>query len=145
MKKLFAFIVLPLALAAGLLVNLNQRHALAAEVGGIFIERDAEVKQPGPGPHGGLGKSTGYIFFEKVPNLHYSFRKRVLHKGATIGYHKQDVDEVYYFLDGKGTMTLDGKEVPVKPGDCVLTRKGSSHGTVNTGDGDLTIIVVFEQ
>jgi mannose-6-phosphate isomerase-like protein (cupin superfamily) len=125
-------------------VTATHRHALADE-GGCFIERDADVKQPGPGPHGGLGKSTGYIFFENTPNLHYSFRKRVLHKGATIGYHKQDVDEVYYFLNGKGTMALDGKEVPVKPGDCVLTRKGSSHGTVNTGDGDLTIIVVFEK
>lgn len=143
--KIIAVLVLPAMLFAAMFVAVTHRQARAAEPGGCFIERDADVKQPGPGPHGGLGRSTGYIFFENMPNLHYSFRKRVLHKGATIGYHKQDVDEVYYFLDGKATMTLDGKEVPIKPGDCVLTRKGSSHGTVNTGDADLTIIVVFEK
>ncbi len=143
MKKLIAAIVVPTALLTAMVMGLSQRRALAQTPGGWLIERDVDVKQPGPGPHGGLGKTTGYIFFERTPNLGYSFRKRVLHKGATIGYHKQEVDEVYYFLSGTGKMTLDGKEVPVKPGDCVLTRTGSSHGTVNTGDGDLTIIVVF--
>ena len=38
--------------------------------------------------------SFGYIFFDKVPNLKFSFRKRVLHAGAAIGHHLQETDEV---------------------------------------------------
>ncbi len=34
---------------------------------GYVVERDSEVAKDEPGPHNGLGQSTGYIFFEKVP------------------------------------------------------------------------------
>ena len=93
----------------------------------------------------GTGRSTGYIFFDKVPNLKFSFRKRVLHPGASIGHHLQETDEVYYVLSGSGKMTINGKEFPVRPGDAILTRAGSSHGLVQTGDGDLTIIISFQK
>src|SRR3954463_3397650 len=81
------------------------------------IERDAEVAKEGPGSHNGAGRSTGYIFFEKVPDLKFSFRKRVLHKGASIGYHLQETDEVYYMTGGSGRMKINGREFPVKAGD----------------------------
>ena len=98
-----------------------------------------------PGPHDGGGPSTGYVFFDKAPNLNFSFRKRVLHKGAAIGYHLQKTDEVYYFTGGQGVMTINGKPFDVKPGDAVLTRGGSSHGLVQKGEGDLTIIITFQK
>src|SRR5262245_2559566 len=112
---------------------------------GYLLERDAEVAKDEPGPHDGGGPSTGYIFFEKAPNLKFSFRKRVLHKGAAIGYHLQKTDEVYYFTGGEGVMTINGKPFPVKAGDCVLTRGGSSHGLVQKGEGDLTIVSTFQK
>jgi hypothetical protein len=56
---------------------------------GYLLERDGEVAKNEPGPHDGGGPSTGYLFFEKAPDLKFSFRKRVLHKGAAIGYHLQ--------------------------------------------------------
>lgn len=142
MTRTFTMVMLPIALLVGMLMVVAQRQARAAE--GYVIERDAEIARPGPGPHNGLGRSTGYVFFERVPNLKFSFRKRVLHKGASIGYHLQEADEVYYLLSGSGKMTINGDTFPVKPGDAMLTRKGSSHGLHNTGEGDLSLIVTYE-
>ena len=119
--------------------------AAAASADGYVIQRDKDVAKDEPGPHNGGGPSTGYIFFEKIPDLKFSFRKRVLHRGAAIGYHLQATDEVYYIIGGNGKMTMNGNEFPVKPGDAILTRGGSSHGLVQTGAGDLTIIITFQK
>jgi mannose-6-phosphate isomerase-like protein (cupin superfamily) len=121
----------------------SQRQASAAE--GYVVERDANVAKNEPGPHNGGGPSTGYIFFEKVPDLKFSFRKRVLHKGAAIGYHLQITDEVYYILRGTGTMKINDSRFNVKAGDAILTRGGSSHGLVQTGVRDLTIIITYQK
>ena len=71
------------------------------------------------------------------------FRKRILRPGAGIGYHEQTEDEIYYFLSGRGVMTLDGKNVDVGPGTAVLTRTGSSHGLKSVGSEDLVIIINY--
>ncbi len=112
---------------------------------GFVIERDAEVARKAPGPHDGKGISTGYVFFDQVPGFKISFRKRVLHPGASIGYHKQDRDEVYYIIGGSGIMTINGKVFSAKPGDAFLTRSGSSHSLEQNGQGDLTIIITYEK
>jgi mannose-6-phosphate isomerase-like protein (cupin superfamily) len=112
---------------------------------GFVIERDAEVAEPAPGPHGGTGQTTGHVFFDKVPGLAFSFRKRVLHPGSSIGYHEQKQDEVYYMASGTGRMTIDGRAFDVKAGDALLTRPGSSHGLVQTGAADLVVMIVFEK
>ncbi|MCI0623927.1 MAG: cupin domain-containing protein [Acidobacteria bacterium] len=112
---------------------------------GYVIARDAEVAQPGSGPHYGAGRSTGYVFFDKVPGFKLSFRKRVLHPGASIGYHRQESDEVYYISGGAGKMTINGHEFVVKAGDAILTRAGSSHGLAQAEANDLTLIIVCEK
>ena len=119
--------------------------SLQTSEAGYILERDAEVAKNEPGPHNGGGPSTGYVFFEKAPNLKFSFRKRVLHKGAATGYHLQKTDEVYYITGGQGVMTINGKPFDVHAGDAVLTRGGSSHGLVQKGEGDLTIIITFQK
>src|SRR2546421_865029 len=136
-------IIFALLLTTCALLLVTQFKTTAAE--GYVIERDAEVAKDEPGPHNGGGPSTGYLFFAKVPNLKFSFRKRVLHAGAAIGYHLQETDEVYYMLSGNGKMTINGNEFPVKAGDAVLTRAGSSHGLVQTGKADLTIVITFQK
>ena len=112
---------------------------------GYILERDAEVAQPGPGPHKGGGQSVGYSFFQKAEGFKFEFRKRVLKPGAAIGYHLQEIDEVYYILSGTGVMQMNGKEFPVKPGDGILTRPGSSHGLKQTGSEDLTLMIAYEK
>ena len=79
--------------------------------GGYVLERDAEIALEEPGTHGGGGKTIGYSFFKKTPNLKLVFRKRALKPGSAIGYHLQKEDEIYYVLSGRGEMTIDGKSV----------------------------------
>jgi len=44
------------------------------------------------------------------------FHRNILQPGDSIGIHGHKIDEeYYYFLSDEGTMTLDGKEVPVGP------------------------------
>ena len=125
--------------------DVEHSRIAVASADGYVIQRDKDVAKDEPGPHNGGGPSTGYIFFEKVPDLKFSFRKRVLHRGAAIGYHLQATDEVYYIIGGTGKMTMNGNDFPVKSGDAILTRGGSSHGLVQTGDGDLTIVITFQK
>jgi mannose-6-phosphate isomerase-like protein (cupin superfamily) len=112
--------------------------------GGYIVQHDADVAKNEPGPHQGPGQTVGYVFFEKTPNLHFSFRKRVLKPGAGIGYHEQHEDEVYYVLSGRGVMTLDGTPTDVGPGAAILTRTGSSHGLKQVGAEDLVVVIAFE-
>ncbi len=133
------------ALAGGPVGANGVEPVAAGPANGYVIQRDKDVVKDEPGPHNGGGPSTGYIFFEKVPDLKFSFRKRVLHPGAAIGFHLQATDEVYYIIGGSGKMTINGDVFAVKPGDAVLTRGGSSHGLVQTGAGDLTIVISYQK
>src|SRR2546426_11715345 len=65
-----------------------------------LIEHDTAVATQQPGPHGGGGKTTAYSFFARAPHLQLVFRKRALHPGAAIGYHRQEEDEIYYIVSG---------------------------------------------
>ena len=113
--------------------------------GGYVLERDAEIALEEPGTHGGGGKTIGYSFFKKTPNLKLVFRKRALKPGSAIGYHLQKEDEIYYVLSGRGEMTIDGKSFEMKPGDALLTRPGASHGLKQIGAEDLVILINYEQ
>jgi mannose-6-phosphate isomerase-like protein (cupin superfamily) len=109
------------------------------------IEHDSTVARPEPGPHHGGGQSTAYSFFAHAPKLGLVFRKRALHAGAAIGYHRQDEDEIYYVISGTGVMTLNGVDSIVGPGTAILTRPGSSHGLRQRGSEDLVIIIAYQQ
>jgi mannose-6-phosphate isomerase-like protein (cupin superfamily) len=143
MKKFQVLLLLLFTFWTGASLVQSQQPAPATE--GYVIAHDRDVARNEPGPHDGGGPSTGYIFFEKVPDLKFSFRKRVLHKGAAIGYHLQKTDEVYYILSGRGAMKINERRFSVKAGDAILTRGGSSHGLLQTGLRDLTIIISYQK
>ena len=108
------------------------------------VQRAAElatVEQPGP--HGGPGPTVAWPYFADAAGLPFVFRKRVLRKGAGIGLHLHDKDEVYYVLSGQGTFVLDGQAHRVGPGDAMLTRTGSTHALQLVGEGDLEILIVY--
>lgn len=107
------------------------------------LEHERGIAKNEPGTHNGGGNTVGYSFFEKANNLKMTFRKRVLHPGSAIGYHLQKEDEVYYIISGSGEMQMNGKSFPVKTGDAILTRPGSSHGLKQTGKDDLVIIIAY--
>jgi len=79
-----------------------------------------------------------------VTDFKFVFRKRILHPGSSIGYHKQERDEVYYIASGTGEMAMNGKTFTVKAGDAILTRPGSSHGLKTLGLESLTLFIAYE-
>jgi quercetin dioxygenase-like cupin family protein len=110
---------------------------------GVVIEHDSVVARREPGPHGGGGTTTAYPFFSDAPGLALIFRKRALHRGAAIGYHRNDADEIYYVLSGRGELTVDGVKRQVAAGTAILTRPGSSHGLRQLGSDDLVILIDY--
>ncbi len=69
-------------------------------------------------------------------------RELTLMPGASIGMHPHVNDEeIYYVISGEGIMQVDDEEKPMKMGDIVLTKSGSSHGLKNSGESDLKIFV----
>ena len=66
----------------------------------------------------------------------------ILKPGVTIGVHKHEGDEEYYYiLSGRGTMTLNGQDYEVGPGDIAAVFPGGKHGLANNSEDDLRIIV----
>ncbi|HWD90030.1 MAG TPA: cupin domain-containing protein [Mucilaginibacter sp.] len=108
-----------------------------------ILEHERDIAKNEPGTHNGGGSTIGYSFFAKADSLKLTFRKRVLHPGSAIGYHLQKEDEVYYIISGTGEMQMNGKTFPVKAGDAILTRPGSSHGLKQSGKDDLVIIITY--
>jgi mannose-6-phosphate isomerase-like protein (cupin superfamily) len=49
--------------------------------------------------------------------------------------------EIYYILEGAGTLELDGEEVPVKPGMLVQIPTGVAH-RLRGDDGPVTVLVM---
>lgn len=56
---------------------------------------------------------------------------------ARLHYHAR-TDEIYYFIDGEGTMVLDDQEIEVHKGVVVYVPKGIKHKTV----GKLSVMLV---
>lgn len=66
----------------------------------------------------------------------------VLPPGASIGAHRHETDEEYYYiLSGTGVMTLDDRPCDVSAGDIAAVFPGGTHALENSGSGDLRLIV----
>jgi mannose-6-phosphate isomerase-like protein (cupin superfamily) len=126
-------LVLILLLAAG--------PALAAPP--AVIDKEAEVMRREPPPHGAIGMSTAYRISDAAPNRTMEFRKRVLHRGAAIGPHPIDHDEVYYVLSGEGDVTSDGTTTRIGAGTAAYLYRGAQVGIRQLGEADLTLIIAY--
>ena len=101
---------------------------------------------------GGKGTLIGEYAFTRDKALKDHAIKEIswltLQPGDSIGFHKHTTNEdTYIIVSGHGTFRdKDGKDVPVKPGDVTLVRKGESHGLTNTGTEPLVFVdVIAEQ
>lgn len=119
--------------------------AQTADTSKYILQNDVEVAKTEPGTHNGGGETIGFNFFAQAKNLKTIFRKRILKPGSSIGYHLQKEDEIYYVISGNGKMKMNGKIFPVKPGDAILTRPGSSHGIEPNAGNDLVILIAYER
>ena len=67
----------------------------------------------------------------------------LLAPGATIGEHTHaEGEEIYFVVEGHGTMIMDGEQIPMGPGDISMVKPGHSHGIINADDNTMRLIVL---
>lgn len=110
----------------------------------MVVIRAQDVRREEPPPHGGIGRSTAYRYSDAAPAPRaMEFRKRVLRRGAAIGLHPIDHDEVYYVLSGEGDMTSDGVVRRLSRAMAAYLYKGAVVGIAQRGRKPLTLIISY--
>ena len=95
--------------------------------------------------HDGVGTISVARILERAPNPSLRFVDiAVIPPGHSVGTHThgEDDEEIYVIVSGEGQMEVDGDQSIVGPGAVIINRPGGTHGLVNTGRGDLTMVVV---
>jgi mannose-6-phosphate isomerase-like protein (cupin superfamily) len=108
----------------------------------VFVDEEA-VKRAEPPPHAGKGMSTAYRISDAAPNRTMEFRKRVLHKGASIGLHVLSHDEVYYVVSGQSDVTSDTQTKHLTAGGAAYLYKDANVGIAQVGEADLVLIISY--
>ncbi len=108
----------------------------------VVIDESAKRVQEPP-PHGAIGMSTAWRISDGVPGRMMEYRKRALHKGAAIGVHPIDHDEVYAVVSGEGEVSSDGKTARLKPGMTAYLYTGAHVGIRQIGEKPLVLIVAY--
>lgn len=109
----------------------------------MVVVDEARIKRDEPPPHGQIGMSTVSPLTETVAGRTMEFRKRSLHKGAAIGLHVINHDEVYYVVSGAGDVTSDGQTQRLTAGMMAYLYSGANVGIIQTGDAPLTLIISY--
>jgi mannose-6-phosphate isomerase-like protein (cupin superfamily) len=113
----------------------------------FWKETDSTELRPQLAIHEGEGTILRRLFFREQSQLPVRFDVWELPPGASEGNHTHGGDhaleEIYYFLQGHGTMWIEGEEVAVAPGDAVLVPPGIDHGLSNTGAEPLRLVLLF--
>lgn len=117
--------------------------------------KDNVIQTSGENVHGGVGvvKCRQLLGFDSTLDMpgHPEdfdsaiefFHETILTPGSSIGLHTHSGnEEIYYVVEGRGLMTINGETAEMGPGDACLTKDGDSHTFKNIGDGDLKIVVV---
>jgi mannose-6-phosphate isomerase-like protein (cupin superfamily) len=63
--------------------------------------------------------------------------------GEQLALHRHAQAEIYYLLQGRGIMTIDGMERPVGPGMAVFIPGNAEHGIRNVGTETLRFFYAF--
>lgn len=117
-------------------------------------ESDADERRHHPAMHGGDGTIIRHSFFREQSRLAVRFDVWELAPGVSEGSHthggahastgdERPLEEIYYFLNGRGTMWIGGEDVPVQAGDAVLVPPGIDHGFRNTGTEPLRLVLLW--
>ena len=51
-------------------------------------------------------------------------------------------DKICFVLEGRGTFTLNDREEVLEPGEAIVAPAGARHGVLNSGTGQLLVLVV---
>ncbi|HKR00897.1 MAG TPA: cupin domain-containing protein [Pyrinomonadaceae bacterium] len=72
-----------------------------------------------------------------------SLAEEVLPPGASVGrHHHVETEEIYYILEGTGSMTVGLEVCEVAAGDAVFIPRLHAHTLTNTGQTPMTILLV---
>lgn len=108
----------------------------------VVIDEKATLRREAP-PHGAIGMSSAYRITDGVPWRNFEFRRRILDRGAAIGVHPIDHDEVYYVLAGEGEVESDGTRARLGPGMTAYLYAGAKVGIRQTGGKPLSLIIAY--
>lgn len=106
----------------------------------VVIDETA-VKRAEQPPHGAIGTSTAYPLGDAAPARRMEFRKHTLDRGAAIGLHPIERDEIHYVISGEGVVTSDGVSTPLRAGMAAYLYEGAVVGVRQTGRAPLTLII----
>lgn len=124
-------------------MSLSALLLLAAAPPMVVVDERSTRREEAP-PHGAIGMSTAYRISDAVPQPRaMEFRRRVLHRGAAIGEHPINHDEVYYVLGGEGEVVSDGQRSALKPGMAAYLYKGAVVGIRQLGGKPLSLIISY--
>ncbi len=87
--------------------------------------------------------STAWRITDAVPGRTMEFRRRTLDRGAAIGLHPIDHDEVYHVVSGSGDVTSDGVTRRVGPGTTVYLYSGAVVGIAQRGTAPLALVISY--
>lgn len=76
--------------------------------------------------------------------LRYSFAHAIVKPGQVTKPHKLKTSEVYYILDGQGTMHIDEETAEVHVGDCIYIPPNSKQHIANPGNSDLIFLCIVD-
>ena len=112
-----------------------------------YLQKESEDEKGLERIHHGVGEIQRRKLFHTSSNLPVQIEIWTLGKGVSEGSHThgeaRPLEEMYYFLDGIGEMTIEGKRVTVKKNDAVMVPPGVEHDIKNSGAKPLKIMLVW--
>ena len=61
---------------------------------------------------------------------------------AQKAHSHDEQDKICFVLEGRGTFTLNDREELLEAGDAIVAPAGARHGVLNSGTGQLLVLVV---
>ncbi len=63
--------------------------------------------------------------------------------GDSLLLHHHEPEEVYYVVEGEGTVEIEGRAAPIGPGSAIFIPRNARHRVSNTGTAPLSFVFVF--
>jgi len=76
--------------------------------------------------------------------IRYSLAHATVPFGQATKPHRLTTAEVYYVIEGFGTMCIDGESEPIEPGSTVYIPPGAVQSIENTGDDELVFLCIVD-
>ena len=112
-----------------------------------FKQTEAGDEKKAQRIHEGDGLIERRNLFGSSSNLPIQIEIWELGEGVSEGDHihgdARPLEEIYYFLEGSGEMTIEGERVLVEKNDALMVPPGLDHGIRNTGTGPLKMMIVW--